>query len=688
MKLKYIELAGFRGFRSPQRIDFGVGFTVISGRNGVGKSTICDAIEFVLVGEIGKYAVETAARESVSDYIWWRGAGPAPAYFVRAAFAADDGRDFVVTRSREGGCDRSDAEIIDALCQGAYPEDPLRQLARTGIIRDEWIAALSLDLSETQRFELVRSALGAIEGNELANKAKEVLAAADNQLKAADGRYEDARLRLSNALAAQSAASQTAANKVEIGDALNLLRTRKPGTEEEEELGVMLNRVRRNLPSQREHVDAMADTVFHAHELAQARKEFDGEAARRRRDDLARSHETAKATLAEAAQVLQLAERAHDIELRASEIAGSLSLLVEHGESLGLHDGHCPLCAAPQTPDAFARGLSVARRRIDELANGMNAAAIALNAAQVRNMEATAHNKTAEAAWMAELTAERGLRMREEEQLDRFLRLEMPLNLIGDLDGLDRLILHERNQLIEIERALLLVDGSRDIDQLAALEAKVAVCRDDVARAGDDLAQAETALSGAKSLEKSVKRSASEIVDERLALISPLLNELYQRLRPHSDWRNIEYSVRGDVKRFLSLKVGDGLNPQFVFSSGQRRAAGLAFLLSVHLACSWSAWSTLVLDDPVQHIDDFRALHLVEVLAALRAGGRQIICAVEDEALADLLCRRLASTDEQPGRRVTIDIDAISSGDVVSQNDVAPMPLQTLNAAILGVRAV
>lgn len=48
------------------------------------------------------------------------------------------------------------------------------------------------------------------------------------------------------------------------------------------------------------------------------------------------------------------------------------------------------------------------------------------------------------------------------------------------------------------------------------------------------------------------------------------------------------------------------------------------------------------MDYPVQHIDDFRAFHLVEVLAALSLGGGQVICAVEDEALAELLCRRLA----------------------------------------------
>ncbi|MBY0144216.1 chromosome segregation protein SMC, partial [Methylorubrum populi] len=150
------------------------------------------------------------------------------------------------------------------------------------------------------------------------------------------------------------------------------------------------------------------------------------------------------------------------------------------------------------------------------------------------------------------------------------------------------------------------------------------------------------------------------------------LNELYQRLRPHSEWRTIDYGIRGDVKRFLSLRVGDGLNPQFVFSSGQRRAAGLAFLLSVHLSRPWCTWRTLMLDDPVQHIDDFRALHLVEVLSALQRSGRQIVCAVEDPSLAELLCRRLISEPAAPGRRHDLDLVPGGSAAVVRSTDIAP----------------
>jgi chromosome segregation protein len=104
--------------------------------------------------------------------------------------------------------------------------------------------------------------------------------------------------------------------------------------------------------------------------------------------------------------------------------------------------------------------------------------------------------------------------------------------------------------------------------------------------------------------------------------VLPLIAELYRRLRPHPVWEDIDYKIRGDVRRFLRLQVGDELNPQFIFSSGQRRATGLAFLLSVNLSLAWSRWRSILLDDPVQHIDDFRSVQLAEVMAQLSAGGR------------------------------------------------------------------
>ena len=114
------------------------------------------------------------------------------------------------------------------------------------------------------------------------------------------------------------------------------------------------------------------------------------------------------------------------------------------------------------------------------------------------------------------------------------------------------------------------------------------------------------------------------------------------------------------------------MNPRYTFSSGQRRAIGLAFLLAVHLSRPWCRLRTLILDDPVQHIDDFRALHLVEVLSAVRRLGQQIICAVEDEELAELMCRRVRSARDGEGLLVRMGYRTGEGAVVESARAVTP----------------
>jgi hypothetical protein len=197
-------------------------------------------------------------------------------------------------------------------------------------------------------------------------------------------------------------------------------------------------------------------------------------------------------------------------------------------------------------------------------------------------------------------------------------------------------------------------------------------------RAERKLGLARRADNRAQALHDAARRAAGESLDLRLERVLPLMSELYRRLRPHPIWGDIEYKIRGDVRRFLKLQVGNELNPQFIFSSGQRRATGLAFLLSVNLSLAWSKWRTILLDDPVQHIDDFRSIQLTEVVAQLLAGGRQIICAVEDAALADLLCRRLPIDRQGDGKRVTLGPAPDGSLTKLKEFELAPLPQHSL----------
>nr|WP_315594882.1 AAA family ATPase [uncultured Cupriavidus sp.] len=676
MRLNFIEICGFRGFRDLVRINFGRGFTVITGRNGVGKSTLCDAFEFAITGSVDKYAVQKAAKESLSDYLWWRGEGVPEAHYVTASFVDDNGTPFTITRTRESGSDRSPEEIHAALCGGPAPDDALRQLTRTSIIRDEWIAALSLDLTETERFELVRSALGALEGSEAGIRAKEIIAAAESAHSRDEEAYEAARSRLADRLTQLSETQTALSRSGDVSSALQLIGAAAPDAPPEVTARLAAGRIA--LANGRAGLARMGEALQLGREVAAVQAAYNAPEAVARREAATLAHETAQREHQSAQKAVLEAEQRLVREEEMDAIAASLTLLVEHGERLGLHNDHCPLCAADRTSDEFSAGLDSARQRITSLASGVQAARDALAVAKENARQPALAYQAAANAVQTHADELRRLRDQEAAHVNFYDQWGLDYRFIGNPDGLEQAISLERDRLIDLERALLVLEASQAVSRMSSIESNVSELRIDIEKLANAVSQSQNAVTAAREIERSVRRVSAEIIDERLAQISPLLNELYQRLRPHANWRTIDYSIRGDVRRFLSLRVGDGLNPQFVFSSGQRRAAGLAFLLSVHLARAWTPLRSLLLDDPVQHIDDFRALHLVEVLAALRLDGRQIICAVEDPALADLLCRRLVSTADERGRRIDIDLGQLGATSVVIDQEIHPMPVGVL----------
>ena len=377
----------------------------------------------------------------------------------------------------------------------------------------------------------------------------------------------------------------------------------------------------------------------------------------------------------EANQAVRLAKSALDESIAAigdrptstalSKRARQIESLVDLGRNLGLRDGHCPLCESAIREPQFDRGadaaLSIARQldsqAVDQakLERVQDEAQTALTAAEKARLVAVAQRDAVK------------------RTLKEFDRLLESMSLVGatqdDIAGRIERLDGERQA---IASDLRLID-TISLDQAVMRASRVRGAADEeVKRAEATLGRARVAEARAKSILDAARRAAAETLDQRLDRVLPLMSELYRRLRPHPVWDDIEYRVRGDVRRFLRLQVGRDINPQFVFSSGQRRVTGLAFLLSMNLSIAWCQWRSILLDDPVQHIDDFRAVHLAEVLYQLCQSGRQVVCAVEDSALADLMCRRLPTSDTSPGRRFTLGIDRDGALGITHEQEIAP----------------
>lgn len=664
MRLTFLELNGFRGYRKPIRIEFGEQFTVIDGRNGVGKSTVFDAIEFTLTGQLSKYNDAKASGETVADYVWWTGEGTVPAErYVELGFAEGEAE---ITIRREEFKEPDSASLkalVEKLCEvNLAPAAPLNQLCASAIIRDEHITSLSLDLKETDRYALLRDALGANDadmwierGAKLAGLAKRRTASVEQEVTVANADVAAAARRLDELRAG------LVGEKV-VGDAVERLRAFSNSVVAPDQLAGPV----------REKIAAVGGEI---EELQSIANQWAGvQTERLGADALSKVVDTANAERLAAALAFSTLPSTPDVPSASSlaEDARSLVALASLGRKIGLRDGHCPLCAKGQAHEEFEHGIHIAEdtaRRLNE------------NAARAAEYEQK--RRSAE----ARLVVAKGAAEAAESARNKLIGIIKSFDDRRNASGIanDATIEQVTERIASLRQAREVAQKDLRVLETLRLNADFeraqraeADSKTRLLRAQERFGRARKAEAGAQALHDAARRAASETLDRRLERVLPLMSELYRRLRPHPVWTDIEYSIRGDVRKFLKLQVGNDLNPQFLFSSGQRRATGLAFLLSVNLSLAWSRWRSILLDDPVQHVDDFRTVHLAELCAQLVAEGRQIICAVEDAALADLLCRRLPIERPQSAKRITLGADAEGALAKVGERWLTPQALNSL----------
>ncbi|MEQ1768480.1 MAG: AAA family ATPase [Devosia sp.] len=681
MKLDFVEVEGFRGFRQRARFDIPLGFLIIAGRNGVGKSTVLDAVDFALTGSINKYDVEKAKGGGLNEHIWWVGDGRAEQHYVTVGFIDEQGERFEVTRVRDkheaDGLARILPMLHDADAAGGHPPNALA-LMETTLIRDEVISASSLDMPGQERFNTVKAAIGAIVGPDYTDRTGKILSEAKARLAEDQARFKLQQTDLGRLLAQLTEARTEASQSADIAEALRLVSEAFPGSTDrpsaEEVRGLVADRRAALERFNRGRIESAA--------LSTARLGIRSERFARLNTQAEDAVRRATEALAASRANLEAANGLLEAEKQTNAVGAHFAALLDHGATLGLQDGHCPLCNAVRKDSEFKAALDSIRLRLAGQAERLAIAnrAVEREQGQVNAAQSTLQAQTERLAGLREQTtnlekAEGALR----QTYDQAGFTDVPVDDAASAEARANV---EQQRLVSLERAALILGASTAAERVSNLEGQISRLREQIDRTASVISDGESASELARQIDSAARSLSNEILVEQFETVLPLLKEMYRRLRPHTDWTEIDTDFGGKVRGTLNFSVGDGRNPQFLFSSGQRRAAGLAFLLSVHLSRPWCRLRTLLLDDPVQHVDDYRALNLVEVLAAIRRSGRQVIVAVEDAALADLLCRRLRSEVLEPGRRYDLGHGADGSAKVDATLDVLPMPQGVLKIAI------
>jgi DNA repair exonuclease SbcCD ATPase subunit len=675
MRLKKIELSGFRGARESLSIPFGSGFTIITGRNGSGKSSVCDAIEFIFTGGLSRFsASDVEGGERISDYIWWRDGSTTSQKQVKAIFESDDGKIFERIATPDGITPGFQDDLLyDA---NSHPPDPLTRLCQTAIIRDESITRFSTDLAEADRFDFFYKAIGLTDLVAIEQRAHNAHQKLRKSIEDVERQYAIQRERVAGIISEISQVRVTAAQADDID--LPKLRTTLSeiaGLSTDLSLGQMSAAVQRMLADLKHRTNALELLKIDVEQLADWRKRSDSLEATCRALEEKVSATEGILTSAEKAQT-EAGDRLKSAQVDNPKFR-LLAQLKQYGSLVGLQEGRCPLCNSIVSEAEFSEHL----QEIDQNIQTTNAALVELTEVESAR---TAEYSTLKEAFQAQSIELSRARSELESVRMALRKVEERAEALGvtvDPENIDREALTAKKKAADLDKGLLELQASVAGDRVAELEKQRNLEQKDAETTAGRIEWLATAARNAKSAEDTTKRVSWEAVDECLAALSPLLSELYYRLKPHADYSEIRYRMRGDVKRFLSFAVGQDINPRFTFSSGQRRALGLAFLLAVHLSRPWCNFHTLILDDPVQHIDDYRALHLAEVLSSIRQLGHQVICTVEDPGLADLLCRRLRSSTADDGIKIELEYEPGMGSRIKEILSIGPLPERILLSA-------
>ncbi|WP_279426341.1 AAA family ATPase [Anaeromyxobacter terrae] len=170
----------------------------------------------------------------------------------------------------------------------------------------------------------------------------------------------------------------------------------------------------------------------------------------------------------------------------------------------------------------------------------------------------------------------------------------------------------------------------------------------------DDAAATQARLDKARgrlgALRDSMEASVQRAAEARLNQSDASVNEILSLLTPHRHL-NIVRILRDGTLRIGERGLAAGVDPKPYSSAGQLTCLALSLFLGVSLLQAWSRLNVIMLDEPVQHLDDVKFLNFVEVLKRV-AQERQVIVSTADRNIGDLLKLKMQRWGNATGNRV------------------------------------
>lgn len=188
--------------------------------------------------------------------------------------------------------------------------------------------------------------------------------------------------------------------------------------------------------------------------------------------------------------------------------------------------------------------------------------------------------------------------------------------------------LEEKRRLLET--AVSLERLKRDTNSLAQAETDLKR-RVDTSRQGEALMSQW--VSSLENLEAEVIKRQVDVIGSHLRRLEPIAQQLYYRLNAHPIFGNVRIKVNEnthglDIEAATSiggrLIADKAVSPSAFFSDAQMNSLAITVFLAGALSQQWSAFGTILIDDPIQQMDEMNVVAFLDLLRGL-SSRRQFI---------------------------------------------------------------
>lgn len=671
MNLTSLLVSGFCGIASELEFDLNARVVILAGRNGLGKTTVCDAVIWGLTGVHPRGADPQNLYTSTPATVALSGTSAEGSWKITRIARASGGE---VAVQHEGSSLQGSAaqEWLDHML---FPHHDLSEpvaglLADSVYLQQETLRAFLSSRSDDERFAGLARMVGARRLSQFVDDfdserrrwsksiktREEEVGAAESRVQALRADVISMEAQLSEAALASDGPSWDSWAKEVVALSGALL----PDSVSERAIALLtsaLSRTEASLVNDLSRIDVLGDELTAAPARVERPVQDSMQRERSRVESAEGALESAEAAAAGAeSDVAEVRSQVRAMELQQQQMAQLADL------ALQLLGPHCPVCAQSIDAQAVSERLQQFRS-LD--AHGDLGATASLAAA----LEAASAAGAERERCLLELQSARAaMQLAEEERKQEAIRQDTRERILGELGftpdaEVSGQVSHRR---LEIQRLLdrihslrATATGFSEQIQLEGMRKRLDSSRAQLAELNSELTELRDRLHGIQRTARvgtevaaNLKRASDDLVSQRLEEIQPLLDHLYAAVDPHPTFRSIRLAtrVRYGHPRLDPIVADDDMgievrDPSLTLSTSQSNALAVAIFLAFSLGLSPSSLDTLLLDDPLQNLDDVHLLGLVDVLRQVRS-RRQIIVTAHDRSFARLLARKLRATTE------------------------------------------